>query len=322
LKKTSNNSIKILFRDFVDFFRQDFNLRAYAYMFLLMACVVALVYGTSAGRNFERGVVPLDNVYANHILRYVVLYFLAAVPTMLFKRQYKELRNPAFYVKSVLLMVLLSCVDAFSWREVFDLSGYLPTEQSYLFKVMWRMRNIVFILPALVLLKIFFDKKVNGLYGLCRGHHHVKAYLWLLSLVVPLLVFASFTPDFLSYYPNYKPWIFQDVFDRPAWLNTVLFEGVYMSDFIMVELFFRGALVIGMASLIGRNAVLPMVAVYMALHFGKPAMETMSAMFGGYFLGALAFQTRHIWGGVIIHMGIALIIELLRFFEHYVLRVG
>jgi hypothetical protein len=48
-------------------------------------------------------------------------------------------------------------------------------------------------------------------------------------------------------------------------------------------------------------------------------METTSALFGGYFLGALAFQTRHIWGGVIIHMGIALIIELLRFFQHYVM---
>ena len=65
-----------------------------------------------------------------------------------------------------------------------------------------------------------------------------------------------------------------------------------------------------------------MIAVYVALHFGKPVMETISAMFGGYFLGALAFQTRHIWGGVIIHMGIAFIIELLRIFQHYVLGVG
>jgi len=81
-------------------------------------------------------------------------------------------------------------------------------------------------------------------------------------------------------------------------------------------------LVIGMAALLNSNAVLPMVAVYVALHFGKPVLETISAVFGGYFLGALAFQTRHIWGGVIIHMGIAVVIELLRFLGHYVLGVG
>ncbi|GHT32325.1 hypothetical protein FACS189434_03820 [Bacteroidia bacterium] len=85
-----------------------------------------------------------------------------------------------------------------------------------------------------------------------------------------------------------------------------------------MELIFRGALVIGMATVIGRQAVLPMVAAYVALHFGKPVLETMSAIGGGFFLGTLAYQTRHIWGGVIIHMGIAFAIELIRFLQHAV----
>jgi membrane protease YdiL (CAAX protease family) len=119
----------------------------------------------------------------------------------------------------------------------------------------------------------------------------------------------------------YKPWLFEGAFDRPLWLNTILFEIVYISDFFMVELVFRGVLVIGMQSLMGRSAVLPMIAAYEALHFGKPMLETISSVFGGYFLGALAFRTGHIWGGIIIHMGIALIIELLRFFQYYLLMV-
>jgi hypothetical protein len=321
-EKYMRNSLKLLFSNFAAFVRADFNLWAYAYTVLLVACSIALMYGTAWGHRFELGVTPLGNVYANHILRYAGIYFLVAIPTLAFRRRYAELRNPAFYAKALLLMLLLSFSDAFSWRTVLDLSGYSSAEQSYTFKLMWRTRNLTFILPVLLVLRIFFDKKVKGLYGLCRGTHHVKAYLWLYVVVVPLLVFASFTDDFLSYYPNYKPWIFEDVFGRPAWLNTLMFEAVYMSDFIMVELLFRGALVIGMAAILGRSAVLPMIAVYVALHFGKPALEAISALFGGYFLGALAFQTRHIWGGVIIHMGIALLIELLRFFEHYALGVG
>jgi hypothetical protein len=316
------HSLQLLFRDFSAFFRQDFHLWAYAYTLLLVACSVALMYGTAWGRDFELGLTPFGNVYANHALRYVGIYFLVAVPSLAFRRRYAVLRSAAFYGKALLLMLLLSFSDAFSWRTALDLSGYSSVEQSYIFKVMWRTRNLTFVLPLLVAMRIFFDKKVKGLYGLCRGNHHVKAYLWLYAVVVPLLIFASFTDDFLSYYPSYKPWFFGDVFGRPAWLNALLFEVVYMADFVMVELFFRGALVIGMAAMLGRSAVLPMVAAYVALHFGKPALEAISALFGGYFLGALAFQTRHIWGGVIVHMGIALLIELLRFFERYALGMG
>ncbi|MDR1343003.1 MAG: CPBP family intramembrane metalloprotease [Prevotellaceae bacterium] len=316
------NSLKLLFRNFTAFFRQDFNPWAYAYTVLLVACSIALMYGTAWGERFERGLTPFDNTYANHLLRYAGLYFLVAVPSLVFRRNYAALRRPAFYVKALLFMLLVSFSDAFSWREALDFNGYSFAEKSYVFKVMWRTRNLMFILPVLLALRIFFDKKVKGLYGLCRGNHHVKAYLWLYVVIVPLLIFASFTDDFLSYYPTYKPWIFEDVFGRPEWLNALMFETVYMADFVMVELFFRGALVIGMAAILGRGAVLPMVTVYVALHFGKPALEAISALFGGYFLGALAFQTRHIWGGIIIHMGIALLIELLRFFEHYALGVG
>jgi hypothetical protein len=80
---------------------------------------------------------------------------------------------------------------------------------------------------------------------------------------------------------------------------------------------FRGALVIGMAALMGRKAILPMVAVYCAIHFGKPLGETISSVFGGFILGALAYQTRHIWGGVIVHILIALSMEVLGNIHYY-----
>ncbi len=253
---------------------------------------------------------------------FVTLYFLVALPVLLLRGKFRSLSKPAFFFKGLLLMSLIGFADAFSWQDILNLQSLSPKEQSYIYRVLWRMRNLIFVLPVLIMFRIFVDKNVKGLYGLCNGNHHVKAYLCLYVVILPLLVVISFTPDFLLYYPMYKPWLFTGVFGRPVWLNTVIFETVYVSDFLMVELIFRGALVIGKASLLGRSAVLPMVMVYVALHFGKPVMETISAIFGGYFLGALAFQTRHIWGGVIIHMGIALIIELLRHFQHYVLGVG
>ena len=316
------NNLRFLFRDFLSFFRQDFNFKVYSYFFLVIAGSILVNYCTAWGQSFERGYTPLGTSFLNHLLRYGSLYYLIAIPILIIKKQYAELRNPVFYLKSALFITLLAFTDNFSWRDVLNFSNYNAFEQSYIFKVLWRTRNLFFILPVLIFLRIFIDKKIKGLYGLCRGTHHIKAYMSLYLVIVPVLIAVSFTPDFLSYYPSYKPWVFGGVFERPVWLNTFIYEFVYMSDFVMVELFFRGALVIGMAALLGRNAVLPMVAVYVALHFGKPAAETISAIFGGYFLGALAFQTRHIWGGVIIHMGIALLIELVRFFDYYILKIG
>jgi hypothetical protein len=315
-------NIQLLFLDFAGFVRRDFHLKAYLYTLLVAAISIAVIYGTEWGHTFELGLQPLPSTYLNHLLRYVGLYFLVAVPTLLMRHEYTLLRKPAFYLKALFFVGLLSCVDAFSWSSVIDFDDYTGAERRYLFKVMWRMRYLLLVLPLFVMMRLLVDRHVKGLYGLCAGNHHIKAYMSLYLIVVPLLVVASFTPDFLSYYPNYKPWIYGDVFGRPTWLNAAIFEVVYMTDFIMVEMFFRGALVIGMASVLGRSAVLPMIAVYAALHFGKPALEAMSAVFGGYFLGAMAYQTRHIWGGVAIHMGIALLIELLRFFEHYMLGVG
>ena len=63
-----------------------------------------------------------------------------------------------------------------------------------------------------------------------------------------------------------------------------------------------------------------MVAVYCSIHFGKPLVEAISSVFGGYILGALAFQTRHIWGGVVVHICIALTMEVMGLVHYYVLR--
>ncbi|MDR1155551.1 MAG: hypothetical protein LBL04_12670 [Bacteroidales bacterium] len=313
--------LKILFGDFVLFFRKDFHLAAYTYTVTVAALSILLVYGTGWGALISENRIPTSNAIVNNMLMFVVMYFLVAVPVIIIRGEFRNIAKPVFFARGLLLMCLIGFADAFSW-EALSLQAYSSSEQSYILKALWRMRNVIFVLPVLVALRLAIDKDVKGLYGICNGNHHVKAYLSLYAVILPILAAVSFTPDFLSYYPMYKPWNFENIFGQPVWLNTAIFETIYISDFLMVEMIFRGALVIGMASILGRSAVLPMIVAYVALHFGKPVMETISAFFGGYFLGALAFQTRHIWGGVMIHMGIAFVIELLRLFQHYALGIG
>ena len=60
----------------------------------------------------------------------------------------------------------------------------------------------------------------------------------------------------------------------------------------------------------GRQCILPMAAFYMLIHFGKPLGETVSSFFGGTLLGILALETRSIYGGIMVHLGIAWLMEL------------
>jgi hypothetical protein len=167
------------------------------------------------------------------------------------------------------------------------------------------------------LFKIFFDKKIEGLYGLCKNATHVKTYFYAFLIMLPFLIATSYTPDFLNAYPQYRVWNYAGAFQLPTWLNGTIYEILYAIDFINIELFFRGAMVIGLTCVLGPRAVLPMVVFYCTIHFGKPIGETISSVFGGYLLGALAYQTKHIWGGVVAHIGIAITMEIMGFVHYY-----
>ena len=61
---------------------------------------------------------------------------------------------------------------------------------------------------------------------------------------------------------------------------------------------------------VGKDAILPMAVFYCTIHFGKPIGECISSFFGGLLLGIITFNTRSIIGGLIVHLGIAWLMEL------------
>jgi hypothetical protein len=64
-----------------------------------------------------------------------------------------------------------------------------------------------------------------------------------------------------------------------------------------------------MMRFLGPQALLPMVSAYCFLHFGKPMPEAISSVFGGYLLGIFALRLNSIWGGCILHIGLAYLME-------------
>ena len=132
----------------------------------------------------------------------------------------------------------------------------------------------------------------------------------MLLMMVPLIAAASTQPDFLSVYPKVKNILPLPPGAGPEWLYKLLFELSYGTDFISVEFFFRGFLIVGFIKWAGREAILPMACFYCSIHFGKPFGECVSSYFGGLLLGIVSFHTRSIYGGLIVHLGIAWLMEV------------
>ena len=131
----------------------------------------------------------------------------------------------------------------------------------------------------------------------------------MLLFMVPLITAASTQPDFLAMYPKMGSVRFLNEGSGNGW-HQLLYELSYGTDFIGIELFFRGFLVLAFAKWVGKDAILPMAVFYCTIHFGKPLGECISSFFGGMILGVLTYHTRSIIGGLIVHLGIAWLMEL------------
>ena len=81
-------------------------------------------------------------------------------------------------------------------------------------------------------------------------------------------------------------------------------------------------LVLGMVKFLGKGSVYPMVAAYCFYHFGKPWGEAASSIIGGYILGVISLYTKTIFGGLMIHVGIAWMMEIVAAIQKYWLADG
>ncbi len=172
----------------------------------------------------------------------------------------------------------------------------------------WPLRLIVMLGLLGVSWRLYHRQ--GSFYGLTGRHFKVSPYLWMLLIMLPLITAASTQPDFQAAYPKLHNILPLPTGASPGWFYKLLFELSYGSDFFSIEMFFRGFLVIGFMKWIGKDAILPMACFYCTIHFGKPLGECISSYFGGLLLGIVSYHTRSIYGGLMVHLGIAWMMEL------------
>jgi hypothetical protein len=249
-----------------------------------------------------------DSIALQFFYRY--LSFLIAFALPYFFYFLLEGKN---YFKSPLILLLIFLSPAiFSCKMVMNTDLHLSNDNNWDYYwnrvTYWPVRLIVMSLMLFIIWKLFYSKE--SFFGLTIRRFNWKPYLIMLLIMVPLIAAASTQPDFLSMYPkltDVEP-VLSGV--KNKWFYHLLHELSYGSDFISVELFFRGFLILAFIKVAGKDAILPMACFYCTIHFGKPLGECISSYFGGITLGIVVYNTRSIVGGLMVHLGIAWLMEL------------
>ena len=139
---------------------------------------------------------------------------------------------------------------------------------------------------------------------------HVWVYALLLVVSVPFIIAVSSSEPFLAKYsfydlaPGESFWPFM-------WMWWLL----YALQFAALEFFFRGFMVHGLRLRLGYAAIFVMMVPYVMLHFPKPVLEAVAAIFGAIVLGTLSLKTRSVWWGAALHISIAGVMDLLALFH-------
>ncbi len=250
-----------------------------------------------------------------HFLLFLVAYFGVAIPKLLSSKN-SGLITFEFWIKSLVAIAAISLFDSFQ-LFVGDVANY-ESYDNYLY-VWWIdfvSKGAVFYLIPLLVIYFIFDNKDKTVYGLFKKNTLIKTYLWLIIFSLPFLIAISFSQEFQLKYPFFKPWNIQSVFNKNPYSMALIYELGYGLSFFILEWIFRGAMVIGMIKIVGKDAILPILSVYVFLHFGKPFPETLAAVVGGYVLSILAYYSKSILTGCLIHVAIAWSMDALSYLHH------
>jgi len=216
----------------------------------------------------------------------------------------------AYRPESRFTLLLLIAPLLFAWKMAANLHFSISAnkvENEYWNQVLYWPAKLLVMTTCLGIIWRLFNKE-QPFYGTATKGFNAKPYLIMLLIMLPLITAASTQPDFLSMYPKLKN-VMSQVQVHEGW-KKLLFELSYGSDFVGIELFFRGFLILAFAKWVGKDAILPMALFYCTIHFGKPLGECISSFFGGLILGIVTYHTRTIWGGLLVHLGIAWMMEL------------
>ncbi len=187
------------------------------------------------------------------------------------------------------------------WLNKLRDSGFLRL-LSYAWWTGWHIVGYV-IIPFIIIKKVIKTSFVDMGWRWNDTSKHWRGYALLLSPILIFIFLVSFRADFLQHYPFYKD-------AHRSWFDLITWEVLYLTQFVCLEFFFRGFFLNALRPAVGANAIWIMCVPYLMIHFPKLWMEATGAILFGLFLGLLALRSRSIWGGFLVHAGVAVTMDI------------
>lgn len=273
--------------------------------------VLMVFCGISVYINYGMGLQEMINNCsgATEYFAFVALYAVHTVFAYLlfsmFTKNYSYWTKPGFLVL-LFASFFIFAIRAVMYRHHYWVASISDSSQAKLNGMVFNdvFRWLYLVIPLLLIWVL--SGRDQPFYGVSLKNHHSKVYWYLLLCMVPLIVGASFLSDFLDYYPRFTK---LNAYHPATW-KVVVYEVFYGIDFSSIELFFRGFMVMAFTRYVGMGAILPMATFYLSIHYGKPMGEAISSFFGGTVLGVIAYHSKSIFGGIMVHAGIAWLMEL------------
>jgi len=157
-------------------------------------------------------------------------------------------------------------------------------------------RVILYLAIPLIVIVIFFRENPKE-YGFALGDWKAGLLLTAIGVLImaPVIYYLGRgDPSMQDYYKTYTnglPW------------NTFL-------DLIGWEFLFRGWILFGYARKFGPEALWLQAVPFALMHNGKPEVETLSTIFGGFAFGWVAWRTKSFFWPFLIHWFIATFIVI------------
>ncbi len=160
----------------------------------------------------------------------------------------------------------------------------------------WDRLILYLFIPLIIILFIFRENPRE--YGFSLGDWKAGIAITLtgILLMAPVIWYLGVSDPGMTDY--YKPYV-----EGLPW-TTLL-------DLIGWEFFFRGWILFGYARKFGPEALWLQAVPFALAHIGKPEVETLSTIFGGFAFGWVAWRTRSFLYPMLIHWFIATFIILI-----------
>lgn len=293
-----------------DFVKHDFHFRTFLLVIVWAAILLTINYSIELEDNYIDALPTNGLRFLGYLALYTTAYYTSIYLVFLSKGKGIEQLTGKFWLISLLGIAIFSADSGFVLHQyVIDWISPKSKLYGFYFAVLSNATEFLTIALPLFLVNYFLISSRADNLGFNKKEIDLAPFFIILLIIAPFIFFSAFERGLNNYYPTFRYGGAAKALGIVEWLPIAIYEFFYGLDFFNVELMFRGFMVIGLVTILGRDAVLPMAVLYCTIHFGKPLAEAVSSILGGYILGAIAYQTRSVWGGVIVHIGLAWLME-------------